>query len=71
METVTVSPKYQVLIPERIRKERHIRPGDKMAVIVKHGVVYLVPIRPFATSKGMLRGTKLGPEALRDHSDRF
>jgi AbrB family looped-hinge helix DNA binding protein len=71
MEVVTVSPKYQVVIPESVRKERHIRPGDRMAVIVKHGVVHLVPVRPFATSKGMLRGTKIDLEEIRDHSDRM
>lgn len=35
-DTVTVSPKYQVVIPERIRQEFHIRAGDKTAVIVSH-----------------------------------
>ena len=70
METVTVSPKYQVVIPERVRKERGIRPGDRMAVIVKHGVVHLVPVRPFAASKGMLQGPKVALRDLRDHSDR-
>ena len=70
METVTVSPKYQVVIPERVRKERGIRPGDRMAVIVKHGVLHLVPVRPFAASKGMLRGSKVPFDDLRDHSDR-
>ncbi len=70
METVTVSPKYQVVIPASVRKERHIRPGDRMAVIVKHGVVHLVPIRPFAASKGMLRGAKPDLTELRDHTDR-
>jgi len=70
METVTVSPKYQVVIPERVRRERHIRPGDRMAVVVNHGVVRLVPVRPFAASKGMLRGTHVDLEDLRDHADR-
>jgi len=70
METVTVSSKYQVVIPERIRQENQIRPGDKMAVLVKHGVVHLVPVRPFGKSKGMLRGLTLDMADLRDHSDR-
>lgn len=70
METVTVSSKYQVVIPERIRQENRIRPGDKMAVLVKHGVVHLVPVRPFAKSKGMFRGLDLDLRDLRDHSDR-
>lgn len=70
METVTVSSKYQVVIPERIREENRIRPGDKMAVLVKHGVVHLVPIRPFARSKGMFKGLVVDTATLRDHSER-
>jgi AbrB family looped-hinge helix DNA binding protein len=71
METVTVSSKYQVVIPERIRRERHIRPGDKLAVIEKHGVLHFVKIEPFAASKGMFRGTKIISRDVRDHHDRF
>ncbi len=71
METVTVSSKYQVVIPEAVRRHHRIRPGDKLAVIVKHGVVHLVPIRPFGSSKGMFKGTKADPRDLRDHSDRL
>jgi AbrB family looped-hinge helix DNA binding protein len=70
METVTVSSKYQVVIPERIRQENRIRPGDKMAILVKHGVVHLVPVRAFEKSKGMFRGLDLDLSDLRDHSDR-
>lgn len=71
METVTVSSKYQVVIPEKVRRHHGIRPGDKLAVIVKHGVVHLVPVRPFEASKGMFKGSKVDLRDLRDHSDRF
>jgi AbrB family looped-hinge helix DNA binding protein len=70
METVTVSSKYQIVIPEKVRHDRKIRPGDKLAVILKHGVVHLVPIRPFSESKGMFRGTQADLADLRDHRDR-
>ena len=70
METVTVSSKYQVVIPERVRRQHRIRPGDQLAVIVKHGVVHLVPVRPFESSKGMFRGAKADLRDLRDHTDR-
>jgi AbrB family looped-hinge helix DNA binding protein len=71
METVTVSSKYQVVIPEKVRRHHGIQPGDKLAVIVKHGVVHLVPIRPFEESKGMFKGSKVDLRELRDHSDRY
>lgn len=68
MDAVTVSPKYQVVIPQRIRAEFHIRPGDRMAVIVKHGILHYVPVRPFSQTKGMTPG--LDSKDLRDHHDR-
>jgi AbrB family looped-hinge helix DNA binding protein len=71
METVTVSSKFQVVIPERVRREHRIKPGDKLAVIVKHGIVHLVPVRPFGESDGLFRGTKLDLRSVRDHSDRI
>ncbi len=69
-DTVTVSSKYQVVIPEHIRQENRIRPGDRMAILVKHGVVHLVPVKPFAKSKGVFKGLELDPEGIRDHLDR-
>jgi AbrB family looped-hinge helix DNA binding protein len=71
METVTVSSKFQVVIPEMVRRHHGIRPGDKLAVIVKHGVVHLVPVRPFESSKGMFKGAKVDLRDLRDHSERI
>jgi AbrB family looped-hinge helix DNA binding protein len=71
METVTVSSKFQVVVPEKVRRHHGIRPGDKLAVIVKHGVVHLVPIRPFEASKAMFKGSKLDLRGLRDDSERF
>jgi AbrB family looped-hinge helix DNA binding protein len=68
MDTVTVSQKYQVVIPEGVRAEFHIRAGDKMAVIVKHGILHYVPVRPFEQTKGMTPG--LDTKDLRDKRDR-
>jgi AbrB family looped-hinge helix DNA binding protein len=51
MDTVMVSPKYRVVIPEKVRLRHHIRPGDLLAVMMKHEVVQLVPVRPFGASK--------------------
>jgi bifunctional DNA-binding transcriptional regulator/antitoxin component of YhaV-PrlF toxin-antitoxin module len=68
METVTVSSKYQVVIPETLRRDGKIRPGIKMAVIVKHGILYFVPVRPFGEAKGMIPG--LSSRGMRDETDR-
>ena len=68
MESVTVSSKYQVIIPERVRREAGIKPGDRMAVIVKHNIIHYVPIKPLEATKGMLLG--LDTSDLRDEHDR-
>lgn len=69
MDTVTVSPKHQVLIPERVREEFHIRAGVKMAVIAQHGILHYVPVGRLERTKGMTPG--LDTKDLRDKHDRF
>ena len=71
METVTVSSRFQVVIPSRVRREHRIRPGDKLAVIVKHGVIHLIPVRMFEASRSVFKGTKAGLRDVRDHSERM
>ena len=71
METVTVSSKFQVVIPSHVRRQLRIRPGDKLAVIAKHGVIHFIPVRAFEASRGLFNGTKAGLREVRDHSDRM
>ena len=68
METVKVSKKYQVVIPEKLRQEAKIRPGDMMVAIAKHGILQYVPVRSIEETKGMIKG--LDTTDLRDESDR-
>lgn len=69
MEKVTVSRKFQVVIPKKLREEAGIRPGDKMLAVVKHGVIHYVPIRPVSETKGFIPG--LDTKGLRDEFDRL
>jgi AbrB family looped-hinge helix DNA binding protein len=69
METVTVSKKYQVVIPEKLRKDDNIKQGDKMLAIAKHGVLQYVRVRSLKETKGMAPG--LDSKDLRDESDRI
>ncbi len=67
MATVTVSTKYQVVIPSDVRDRLKLKPGQKVAVIEKDGVVHLIPIRPLKELKGMATGvTRRG---IRDEGD--
>ena len=56
MSTVTVSSKYQVVIPKDVRDRLRIRPGQKVEAFAVGGRVEPVPIRPISEMRGFLRG---------------
>ncbi len=56
MQTVTVSPKYQVVIPKTIREALNLRPGQKMQVIEYEGRIELIPEKDIKELRGFLRG---------------
>jgi AbrB family looped-hinge helix DNA binding protein len=56
METVTVSPKYQIVIPRRVREAMGIRPGQKVRMVLFDGRLELVPERDIREMRGHLRG---------------
>ncbi|HCU57439.1 MAG TPA: AbrB family transcriptional regulator [Anaerolineaceae bacterium] len=56
MEQVTVSPKYQIVIPKAIRERIGIKPGQKIQVISYMGRIEMIPVRPIKASRGFLRG---------------
>ena len=68
MTQVTVSSKYQIVIPKMVRQHVPLRTGQKLAVIVKEGVIALLPDRPIASYRGFLKGMKV--DAIRDKRDR-
>ncbi|MGQ0569686.1 MAG: AbrB/MazE/SpoVT family DNA-binding domain-containing protein [Armatimonadota bacterium] len=56
METVTISPKFQVVIPKEIRDTLKLRPGQKVQAILYQDRIELVPVRPVREMKGFLKG---------------
>ena len=56
MATVTVSSKYQVVIPKDVRDRLNIRPGQKVEAFALGGRIELVPVRPIEEMRGFLRG---------------
>jgi len=56
MQTVTVSPKYQVVIPKAVRKALHLRPGQKMQVLEYEGRIEFIPERDITELRGFLKG---------------
>jgi len=53
---VTVSPKFQVVIPLAIREALGIRPGQKIQAIQYQDRIELIPVRPMRRARGMLKG---------------
>ncbi len=56
METVTISPKFQVVIPKEIRERLKLTAGQKVQLIWHDDRIELIPIRPIRKMKGFLRG---------------
>jgi len=56
MSTITVSSKYQIVIPSKIRKALGIKPGEKLHAIEYRGRIELVPVRPTKAARGSLKG---------------
>lgn len=56
MTTVTVSPKYQVVIPKEVREALGIKVGERLDAIPYRGHVALVPVRSIRSARGFLKG---------------
>lgn len=56
MQTVTISPKFQVVIPKETREALQLTPGQKVQVIRHENRIELIPVRPIKSLRGFLRG---------------
>lgn len=56
MNTVTLSPKFQVVIPLEVRRELRLHPGEQMRVIRYDDRVELIPVKPIQAVRGLLKG---------------
>ena len=68
MDSVKVSPKYQVVIPRAVRERIRLRPGERLQVLCFDDRIELVRIRPMRQMKGFLKG--LDATFVRDEKDR-
>ena len=64
MTAVTVSPKYQVVIPKDVRESMGIFSGQKIQMITYQNRIELIPIKPMKKLKGSLKG--IDTEVSRD-----
>ncbi|HVR99604.1 MAG TPA: AbrB/MazE/SpoVT family DNA-binding domain-containing protein [Thermoanaerobaculia bacterium] len=56
MAKVTVSPKFQVVIPREVREALAIQPGEKLQVFQYENRIELIPVRPIREMRGFLKG---------------
>jgi len=66
MDTSTVSTKFQVVIPLRIRRALGIRPGQKVQMIPYEGRIELIPLEPIKKTRGFLKGIDTSVEREAD-----
>jgi len=56
MSSVKISPKYQVVIPRKVRDSLQLKPGQKVQVILYGNRIELIPERSISEMRGFLKG---------------
>jgi len=56
MEAVKISPKFQVVIPKKLRDALKLSPGQKMQMVVYGNRIEMIPLRNISEMKGFLKG---------------
>lgn len=56
MSVVTVSPKFQVVIPREIREALRLEPGQKVQVLKYQNRIEFIPVQPMSKMRGFLKG---------------
>jgi AbrB family looped-hinge helix DNA binding protein len=68
MDTITISSKYQMVIPRAIREKWNVKPGQKVRLIVIGNRLEVVPVRDIKSARGFLKG--MSSDIERDEEDR-
>lgn len=56
MEAVKISPKFQVVIPKKLREALNLSPGQKLQMVVYGNRIEMIPLRQISEMKGFLKG---------------
>ena len=56
MQMVTISPKFQIVIPKKIRESLQLSPGQKVQTLMYDDRIELIPLRPLKQMRGFLKG---------------
>ena len=66
MDTVTISPKFQVVIPRAIRESLGLAPGTKVQVVQYENRIEFIPVRKMRKMRGFLKGIDTTVERDKD-----
>lgn len=66
MSIVSISPKFQVVIPKQIREALKLKPGQKVQMIQYKGQIVMIPVRPIESMRGFLKGVDTNIEREAD-----
>ena len=66
MEIVTISPKYQIVIPKEIREELNLHPGEKIQAIIYNNRIEYIPLKNIKNMRGILKGINTDIEREND-----
>jgi AbrB family looped-hinge helix DNA binding protein len=59
MNTVTISSKYQVVIPREVRDQFGLKPGQKIVFLPYNNNLHVVIVRPIKEARGSLKGMNI------------
>ena len=62
MATVTVSTKFQIVIPKKFREALKIKPGQKIQILEYEGRLEFIPVQPMKTMRGSIKGINTSVE---------
>lgn len=67
MQPVTISTKYQVVIPREVREQFNLRPGQKVLFIPYNNTLRIVVVPPIEKARGLFKG--INTEGIREEQD--
>ena len=66
METVKISPKFQVVIPKKLRDALKLSPGQRVQMVVYGNRIEMIPMKKISEMKGFLKGINTAVEREED-----
>ena len=56
MSTITLSSKFQFVVPREVRESMKLKPGQKMSMLAYNGQIHLMPVEPIQNLRGIFKG---------------